>query len=77
MRKIVVNIFGLLRSPSSSYLNLSRALTLDKKFQLFKQLHQFCSTYSTQLLSLSKIIMKSAGKCGDTSRTLHGARRIK
>ena len=42
------------------------ALTLDQKLKLFTQLHQFCSTYFTQLLSLSKHMVKSAGKCGDT-----------
>ena len=61
MRKIVIKIFGSFRSPSSLYLNLSRAHTLDQKFQLFMQLQQFCSTYSTHLLSLSKNMVKSAG----------------
>ena len=76
MRKISYKIFGSLRSPSSLYLNLSRALTLDKKFKLFLQLQQFCSTYSTQLLSLAKNMVKSAGKCGDTSR-INSVQRMK
>ena len=75
MRKISYKIFASLRSPSSLYLNLSRALTLDKKFKLFLQLQQFFSTYSTQLF-LIKNMVKSAGKCGDTSR-INSVQRMK
>ena len=68
-KKIVIKIFSLLRLPSSLYSNLSRALTLDQKLKLFTQLQQFCSTYSTQIAFLLKHMVKSPGKCGDTSRT--------
>ena len=40
---------------SSLYLNLFRALNLDKNLKLFMQLKQFCSTYSTQWLFLLTI----------------------
>ena len=40
---------------------------LHQKLKLFKQLQQFCSTYSTQQLSLSKITGGISGKCGDIS----------
>ena len=69
MRKNSYKIFGSLRSPSILYRNLSRALTLDQKLKLFKQLQQFCSTYSTQIAFFIKNMVKSPGKCGDTSRT--------
>ena len=52
------------------YRNLSRAPTKDQKYKLFKQLQQFCSTYSTQWLSLSKITVAIPGKCSDFSMNL-------
>ena len=69
MRKIVIKIFRSLRSPSSLYRNLSRALTVDQKLKLFTQLQQFSSTYSTKIAFLIKKHGESQTKFGDTSRT--------
>ena len=69
MRKNTYTNFGSLYWPSNLYLNLSRALTLDKKIEVIYATSAVLLYIFHTTASLSKDMVKSEGKCGDTSRT--------
>ena len=67
---IVTKIFGVLCSPSSLYLNMSTALTLDQNLSYLGNLSSSSLHIPHNSFIHKKISpVKCPGKCVDTSRT--------
>ena len=60
---------GLLRSHSSLYLHMSRALILDQIFSYFGNFSSSVLLIPHNSFHYEKIMSESPGKCVDTSRT--------